>query len=227
MQYLSDRLQATKTGGPREGGGEQRHPGVGSRQRRRLLDATEQLAAERGVAGATIERIAKRARVSSVSFYDHYGSREEVVVAAFERAVAEAQSGLAAAVPTGLDWPDQVRTGLRALLAMIAAEPARATLCLVEAQRGGEALEQRYETMLDLAVPKLRQGRLLVSATEDLPEALEEATVAGVAWLLREQLEAGGAESIEELLPRLLDIVLSPYLGEGEALRLAVAAGSA
>lgn len=226
MQYLSERLDATRAGRPREDEEGSRHRAVAADQRQRLLDATEQLVAERGIAGATIERIAKRAGVSSVSFYEHFGSREEVAAAAFERAVTEARAGLDAAVPAGLAWPDQVRGGLRALLAAIAAEPARATLCLVEGQRGGAALRERYEAMLDLALPKLRQGRLLDSAAEDLPEALEEATVAGVAWLLRERLETGGAEGIDELLPRLLDFVLAPYLGEGEALRLAVAGGS-
>jgi len=227
MQYLSDRLKATKTGGPHEDGREARHRAVADQQRQRLLDATELLMAERGAAGTTIERIAKRARVSSVSFYDHFASREEAFVATFDRAVAEMRGGLSAAVPAGLAWPEQIRAGLRALLAAIAAEPARARMCLVESQKGGPALLERYEAALDLALPKLRQGRLLDSAAEDLPEALEEATVAGVAWLLRERLETTGVEGIEELLPRLVDVVLGPYLGGGDAVPLGLAGGSA
>lgn len=227
MQYLSDRLNATKTGGPRDEGREARHRAVATQQRRRLLDATEQLVAERGAAGATIERIAKRARVSSVSYYDHFASREDAVLAAFDRAVAESRAALAAAVPAALPWPEQVRAGLRALLEQVEAEPARARMCLVEAQKGGPALLERYEAALDLALPKLREGRLLDSAAEDLPETLEEATVAGVAWLLRERLEASGVEGTGELLPRLVDVVLGPYLGGREAGRLSLAGGSA
>lgn len=227
MQYLSDRLNATKTGGPRDDGREGRHRAVATQQRKRLLDATEQLVAERGAAGTTIERIAKRARVSSVSYYDHFASREDAIVAAFDRAVAESRAALSAAVPTGLPWPEQVRAGVRALLELIEAEPARARMCLVESQRGGAALLERYEAALDLALPKLREGRLLDSAAEDLPETLEEATAAGVAWLLRERLETDGAEGIGELLPRLVDIVLGPYLGGGEGGRLSLAGGSA
>lgn len=225
MQYLSDRLNATTTGRPHEDGREARHRAVAERQRERLLDAAEQLMAERGAAGATIERIAKRARVSSVSFYDHFASREEACCASFDRAVAETRAALAAAVPAGLSWPERVRVALRALLEEIAARPARARMCLVESQRGGPALLERYEAALDLALPRLREGRLLDSAAEDLPETLEEATVAGVAWLLREQLETRGAEGMEELLPRLVDVVLGPYLGGGEVPRLTVAGG--
>ena len=227
MPYLSDRLNATKTGGPHDEGREARHRAVASQQRQRLLDATELLMAERGAFGTTIERIAKQARVSSVSFYDHFASREEAFVAAFDRAVTETRAALLGAVPAGLVWPEQVRAGLRALLAAIAAEPERARMCLVESQKGGAALLGRYEAALDLALPKLREGRLLDSAAEDLPETLEEATVAGVAWLLREQLETSGADGVEELLPRLVDVVLDPYLGGGEAARLSLARGGA
>jgi AcrR family transcriptional regulator len=219
MQYLSERLLATKKGSPR-GARETHREAVAAEQRRRLLVATEALLAERGCAGTTIERIAKRARVSSITFYDHFVGKEEAFVAAFERAVEEGRTLLAAAAPNELAWPEQIREGLRALLSMIAVSPERARMCLIEAQMGGPTLLARYEAALDSVVPKLRQGRLLGSGAEGLPETLEEATAAGLAWLLRERLEAVGSEGIDEMLPRLVDIALSPYLGSAEALRL-------
>jgi AcrR family transcriptional regulator len=225
MQYLSDRLKAVRTGGPDDEGREARHRAVSVQQRERLLDATERIVAEQGAAGATIERVAKLARVSSASFYQHFEGREELLLAAFDGAVEEEAAALAAAVRADLPWPDQVREGLRLLLAAIEARPQRAWMCLVESQRGGVALQERYEAGLDRALPVLRQGRLLDSAADDLPETLEEATAAGVAWLLRERLEGGGAAGIGELLPQLAEIVLGPYLGGGEALRLSVAGG--
>ncbi len=224
MQYLSERLLATKTGRP--GGEREAHrQAVAAQQRERLLAATEQLIAERGCSGTTIERIAKQARVSSITFYDHFASREEAFAAAFEQAVAEVRSHLAERVPAALPWPEQVREGLRVLLAMIAADPGRARMCLVETQKGGPGLLAHYEAVLDGAVPKLREGRLFAAGAADLPETLEETTVVGVAWLLRERLEAAGAEGIEEMLPRLVDVALGPYLGSVEALRLTAAGG--
>ncbi|MCW2988197.1 MAG: transcriptional regulator, TetR family [Solirubrobacterales bacterium] len=222
MQYLSERLLATETARSRGEGEGQRE--VANQQRQRILAATERLMAERGCAGTTIEGIAKQARVSSVTFYDHFASKEEAFVASFERAVEEGRALLADEVPPDLPWPEQVREGLQALLGTIAANPERAKMVLVESQRGARALLGRHEAVLDSAVPKLREGRRL-AAPEELPETLEEATVAGVAWLLRERLESTGAEGIEELLSRLLDVVLGPYLGSAEALRLTVARG--
>jgi AcrR family transcriptional regulator len=212
MQYLSQRL-AAEPAGTRE---EQRPRGpVAVTQRERLLAATEQLVAEKGAAGATIEAIVKAAGVSSVTFYEHFEDKEACFVAAFERAVGETRAVLAEAVPAGLAWPEQIRAGLAALLAAIDAKPARARLCLVEAQIGGSQLRARHQALLDATAAKLREGRALASAPAGLAETQEEATAGGLAWLLRERLELSGGGSVRELLPRMTEIALSPYSADG------------
>lgn len=224
MQYLSERLLATKKGRPR-GERETQRDAVAVQQRQRLLAATEQLMAERGCAGTTIERIAKLARVSSITFYDHFASKEEALVAAFERVVEEVRARLTEEVPGNLPWPEQVREGLRILLATIAAKPEWGRVCFVETQKGGPGLLAHYEAVLDSAVPKLREGRRFATGAEGLPETLEETTAAGIAWLIRERLEAddGTGIAVEGMLPELLDIALRPYLGATETHRLTVA----
>lgn len=220
MQYLSQRLavESTRT---RE---DQRPRGVlAGAQRERILNAAEQLIAEKGCSKATIEAIVKLAGVSSVTFYEHFEDKEACFVAAFDRALEEARVGIREAVEDEPSWPDQVRAGLRALLEAIAADPARARMCLVEAQRGGPELRGSYEAALDRAAAELREGRALDSAPAGLSETLEEATAGGLAWLLREHLELGGGGSLEELLPRMIEIALSPYLGDGDARLAAVA----
>jgi AcrR family transcriptional regulator len=215
MRYLSERLHATHPRGAPEGGDRQRS--VADDQRRRILAATEQLVAERGCAGTSIERIDKLAKVSSISFYEHFAGKEEAFVAAFDEAVKETLARLREEVPADQPWPTRVREGLRVLLAAAAADPARARFCLVEAPKGGEQLLAHYETVLDGVALKLREGRRLDRAGEELPAALEETTAGGLAFLLRERLEAAGTEGIEELLPQLADIALRPYLeGPGE-----------
>ncbi len=114
-----------------------------------------------------------------------------------------------------LSWPEQIATGLRSLLARIEAEPARARLCLVEAQTGGQELSARFEAMLDRVAAKLREGRALDTAPPSLPATQEEATAGGLAWLLRERLERDGDDGVEALYPKLVEIALGPYLGNG------------
>jgi AcrR family transcriptional regulator len=220
MQYLSDRLLATKTRG-QPGKGPEQHQDVAAGQRNRLLTATEQLLAERGCAGTTIERIAKRARVSSVTFYDHFAAKEDAFVATFERAVGEVAARLGEEVPAELPWPERVREGLRSLLAQVAASPERARVCLVEAPKGGTGMLDAYDAAQDRVVALLREGRRLDSADDRLPAALEETTAAGLAWLLRERLEARGAEGVEQMLPALVDVALRSYLDPAEVLRIA------
>jgi AcrR family transcriptional regulator len=195
MQYLSQRL-ASESIETRDV--ERPRAPVAATQRERILAAAGQLIAEKGAAGATIEGIVKVAGVSSVTFYEHFNDKEACFVAAFDRAVEE----LRAAVPAEPSGPDQARDALAALLEAIDAEPVRARLCFVEAQKGGRQLRARYEAALD-------------AVAAELPDPLGQAIVGGLAWLLRERLELGGGEGVQDLLPRMSEIVLDPYLAHG------------
>ncbi len=218
MQYLSQRL-ASKPSPKRTGGAD---AGAGSPpQRERILDAAERLSAERGIAGTSIEALVKEAGVSSVTFYEFFDGKEECFAAAFDRVVEAAALDLAVAAAGdpaagGLTWSEEVATGLRALIGLIDAAPARARLCLVAAQTGGPELSIRFDALLDRVAAKLREGRALETAPPDLPATQEEAMAGALAWLLRERLEAGGGgDGLEALYPELIDVALGPYLGNG------------
>jgi len=192
MQYLSQRLAVESA---RTEEDHRPQSPVAATQRERILAAAERLIAEKGWASTTIEGIVKGAGVSSVTFYEHFKSKEACLVAAFDHAVEE----LRAAIPAELSGPEQTRQALAALLEAIDAEPARARLCFVEAQKGGPQLRARYEAARD-------------AAAAELSDSLGEAIVGGLAWLLRERLELGGGEGVQDLLPRMSEIVLDPYL---------------
>lgn len=223
MQYLSQRL-ASKPAPKRERSRAAAAPPAP--QRERILDAVERLIAANGVAGSSIEALVRAAGVSTVTFYEFFEGKEECFVAAFDRAVEAAEEELARAVAGGddgpvagdgaageLTWPEQIATGLRALIALAVAEPERARLCLVEAQTGGPELSVHFDAALDRVAAKLRGGRTLDTAPADLPATHEEATAGALAWLLRERVEADNAEALEALYPELIDIALAPYLG--------------
>jgi AcrR family transcriptional regulator len=215
MQYLSQRL-AVKAARAR-GGGPPRDA-LAARQRERILDAAEQLIGEQGCSRTSIEAIVKLARVSSVTFYEHFDDKEECFVAAFDRAVEETLAMLRGSNWGEVAWPERLRAGVGALLGAIEDDPPRARLCLVEAQMDGPLLLARYEALLDRAATLLRQGRFLDMAPRGLPDTVEEATAGGIAWLLRERLERSGADGIEALLPKLVEVALDPYLDRAESL---------
>ncbi len=211
MRSLSERLSTQP--------GEQPLPRdlVANGQRERILLATEELVAKRGYNGTTIELIAKTARVALTTFYEHFPSKEAAFLAAFDQAVAVGREKVAAAVDTELSWPEQVRDGLRAVLELIVSEPNRARLCLVEAQTAGPAGLERFEAFQQSVVPALRRGRQLDSEAARLPERLEDATAGGLVWIVHHRLVMNEIDRIEALLPDMIEIVLTPYLGAGEA----------
>lgn len=199
MQYLSQRLAAEP---PRTRNEDAPRGVLAAGQRERILAAAEQLIAEKGCAGATIEGIVKLAGVSSVTFYEHFRDKDECFVAAFDEAVEKFRAELREAVPGDGSREDRLRAGLAALLTAVDAEPARARLCFVEAQQGGPRLRARYDEMLD-------------AAAAVLDDPLGAAIAGGLAWLLRERLELGGGGSARELLPEMTEVVLAPQPAHG------------
>jgi len=193
-------------------------------QRERMLLATAELVAERGYQKTTIELIAKTARVALSTFYEQFSSKEECFLAAFDESVAAAGEVFAELLDAEQPWADQIAAGLEIFLEMVVAEPSRARLCIVEAQAaGGEALA-RYQAMLESVAPKLREGREFNPRASRLPDGLEVAIVGGLAWLIHQRLIADRIDGIKALLPEMLQVTLTPYLGEAEASRAADAA---
>jgi AcrR family transcriptional regulator len=197
---------------------------VSQNQRERMLLATAELVAERGYRKTTIDLIAKTARVALVTFYEQFGSKEECFLAAFDESVDAAAVALAELVDPERPWPEQISSGLEVFLEMVVTEPARAKLCLVESQAAGTAALARYQGMLERIAPKLREGRALNPRASRLPDGLEVAIAGGLAWLVHQRLVAGRAEELKGLLPEMLQVTLTPYVGEGEAGEAAAAA---
>ena len=106
------------------------------------------------------------------------------------------------------------------MLELIAAEPLRARLILVEAQTAGDAALDRYEKTIDELVPVLRRGRDHSPYADDLPESLEVAILGGLLWFLQQRVVLGDLEGLERRLPEVASIALEPYLAEEETDRL-------
>lgn len=197
---------------------------VAQNQRDRMLLATAELVAERSYQKTTIELIAKTARVALVTFYEHFASKEECFLAALDESAAAAAEVFDELVDPEQPWPDQIASGLEVFLEMVVAEPARARLCIVESQAAGGAALARYQAMLESVVPKLREGRRFNPRASRLPDGLEIAIAGGLAWLVHQRLVSDRVDEIKALLPEMLQVTLTPYVGELEAGRLADAA---
>jgi AcrR family transcriptional regulator len=197
---------------------------VAQNQRERMLLAMAELVAERGYQKTTIELIAKTSRVALVTFYEHFSSKEECFLAAFDESAAAAKEVFAELLDFEQPWQEQISAGLEIFLEMVVKEQARAKLCIVEAQAAGTASLARYQGLLESVAPKLREGRDFNPRSSRLPDGLEVAIAGGIVWLVHQRLIADDVEDLMSLLPEMLQVTLTPYIGEVEAGRAADAA---
>jgi AcrR family transcriptional regulator len=175
------------------------------------MNAMAELSAEQGYEATKIADIVRRAGVARKTLYDNFDGKEEVFLAAFDSAVVEVSTRIEEACAAGGDeWAGRVSAGLDAFLTYVAENPAAARMCMIEAVSATPAASVRYEEAMQRLVDLMSQN---APADTGLPETTEESLVGGVAWILHQQIRRSGAEQALDLMPELLDFILSPYHG--------------
>jgi AcrR family transcriptional regulator len=192
-------------------------------QRERLIAGLAEAIAENGYSGTTIAHITRHAAVSRRTFYEHFSSKDECFVAAYDTVMAELRQRVSAAFEGADDWPHAVKAGIGAMLEFLAAEPSLARLCMVEALVAGPVVVERYDAAIQSFVPYFQSGRegRPPEVLARLSPTTEEALVGGMVSLISRRIIAGKAEELEELLPDLVEFTLTPYVGSAEASKLA------
>jgi len=192
-------------------------------QRERLIAGIAEALAEHGYATTTIAHITAAAAVSRRTFYEHFASKDECFLAAYETAMDELRKRVAEAFDGVEDWALAIRAGIAAMLGFLAAEPNLARLCMVEALVAGPVVVGRYNEAIQSLVPYFRKGReeRPWAALADLAPTTEEALVGGMVSLIARRIVAGRAAELEGLLPDLVEFTLTPYLGVAGATQIA------
>ncbi|HEV2815414.1 MAG TPA: TetR/AcrR family transcriptional regulator [Solirubrobacteraceae bacterium] len=157
-------------------------------QRARMLAAMAGVVAEKGYSAATVADVVRAAGVSRTTFYEQFRSKEDCFLEAYARGVDALLDAIRGAVrSTAGDWRDQLRAGMRAYLATLAADRPFARTYLLEIHAAGEAaLDARADALRRFAAryhaafeqartddPKLREPHpdallVLCSGTEQL-----------------------------------------------------------
>jgi len=198
---------------------------VAESQRDRVLEAMAMACAEKGYATVTVADVTGRARVSRSTFYELFRDIEDCFLAAYDVIYGKFLTAALTAYQQDLEWPRRVRAGVEAMLEFMAAEPAFARMCMVEPLAAGPAAVERYLTAVNVIATMLDEGRSVYRDAEKAPASMPKAIVSGAALVIREQILRGETERLPELLPEILYPALVPFLGQGEALREAKAAG--
>jgi AcrR family transcriptional regulator len=192
-------------------------------QRERLIAGLAEAVAENGYAGTTIAHITRHAAVSRRTFYEHFASKDECFVAAYDMVMSELDRRVGEAFEQEDEWSQAVRAGLAAMLEFLTAEPHLARLSMVEALVAGPVVVERYDAAIQNLVPYFQAGR--EGRSDDVLAGLsattEEALVGGIVSLISRRIFADRTGELESLLPDLVEFALTPYLGNAQAAKVA------
>src|SRR3954453_10701895 len=133
---------------------------VARNQRERLIAGLIQALYEEGYQKTTVSIIGQRAAVSKSDFYKHFESKDDCFIAAYDAAVDQIRRHLLAACESaqGEDWARRVAVGIEALLKQLDAEPALASIVLVEGLRAGRGVYDRYQAGVESFVGLIGEG---------------------------------------------------------------------
>jgi AcrR family transcriptional regulator len=188
-------------------------------QRDRLTAGMIRAVAENGYHEATISQITEAAGVSRRTFYTYFKSKEECFFDTYE-IIAEGLRELARdAASKESDWPAQARVRVATTLQFFASNPDLARFCLIVPARAGDKIAARFQQAVKEVYDELAAGMPAKVADRAPSPAVQQSMIGGMAALVMERVEAGEGERLTALLPDLLEIFFTPYLGREEAVK--------
>jgi AcrR family transcriptional regulator len=193
-------------------------------QRRRLLSATAEGFVEEGYARLSVASIIGRAHVSRRTFYTLFDDKLDCVLATHLLAFQQLEKALRTSCASRESWPQSVASAVRAALDFAAGSPEQASLLAFAPLAAQPELTARALAAKDHLLVLLRRARGRHAEAEAPGEMVEQALLMGVMQVVGSELAVGRAQRLPALAPELAQILLTPYLGEGVAMRVASAA---
>jgi AcrR family transcriptional regulator len=121
-------------------------------QRERLVAAMAEVCAERGYGETSVAAVAKRAGVSTASFYRQFEDKRECVMASFEELFGRLLKALERSCDGEAEPSERAAAGARLAADLLAADPPTARLLSVEIlAAGGEGVRAQHEAIERLA----------------------------------------------------------------------------
>jgi AcrR family transcriptional regulator len=193
-------------------------------QRERIMDATAEVVAEKGLAALTIPEIASRASVSHETFYEMFETKFSAFLATQRAGMEQAFGrGVGAYEQLMPDWPRAIAAGMRGVVDFVVSEPAHAHLTFVDAFGASpETIAVRDEILRGFA-SYVGQGFERAPEGVRVPAVSAEAVVGGCWQVLYHYIDDDRVNELPAATPQLVYMLLCPFLGAKEAGRVAVA----
>jgi AcrR family transcriptional regulator len=190
-------------------------------QRDRLTAGIISAVAHSGYHEASVSDICRAAGVSRRTFYSYFSSKQECYLQAFDLIGDYLTQALTEAGAEEGDWTAALRARLAAMLETFAVNPDLVRFFLIAPLRAGEEIAVRHRLALERILRILTQGKPVDGSARHPSPAIEQALVGGMTALITGRVEKGEGEKLTDLLPDLVELFLTPYIGREEAARAA------
>jgi AcrR family transcriptional regulator len=190
-------------------------------QRQRLLTGAARALAEHGLAEMTVEHVLGYAGVSRTTFYEQFENKRECLLVAHEEAFDRLAGQLVRGCATVSEWSAKIVVAVSISIVFAIRTPEEARLLVLEALAPDPILAKRALASNDFLIGLLRNGREQCPGAAALPELTERALIGATTSVIGHRLLCDQADQLSVLAPQLIQLILIPYLGNEEAVRIA------
>ena len=166
--------------------------------RSRVLEGMAHAVSRKGFGDTTIGDIVAEASVSRRTFYEHFDSKAECLIALYEAASHNALKVLRGAIQPAHGWQTQVESALRAYLGCLASNPVLVRTLFIEILHlGPQGLASRRRVnreIADFILQKVNSGGGAITPK------LAMAIVGGINELVLEYIEQDKVAQLAELV---------------------------
>jgi hypothetical protein len=142
---------------------------------------------------------------------------DEALFAAYRSVCDRVVGKTMGACDEGEPWPERVRSGLKVLLDLLAAEPDLARVVTRSFPGIRPDTYQCYVDLMTRFLPAMRAGRDYSGVDEELPGEVELMAVGAAEAIIFVELDAGRADRLPQMLPEILFSILVPFIGPERA----------
>jgi AcrR family transcriptional regulator len=170
--------------------------------KRRLLEGMAKAVAAKGYGDTTIGDIVREAGVSRRTFYEHFSTKAECLIALYEAASHNALKVLRDSIDPQHDWETQVERALAAYLGCMAQNPALMRTLFIEILglgKPGLAARRRVNQEIANFILRVVNGRAAEGAARVAP-VTAMAIVGGINELILERIEDDRVAGLVELV---------------------------
>jgi AcrR family transcriptional regulator len=181
------------------------HEEVARNQRERLFAALVAVVAEKGYEATRVADLLELSGVSRSAFYEHFGDKEDCLLAALGEFVAPAIGSLVDEAGSSSPTEERVRKAFESLVRMIVDQAPAARLCFVEIYAAGPRAVDEIDRTTDAFQVFVAETVERMQGREPLPPELARALMGGLRKVIHTRLYRGDEDELVDMIPQMWD----------------------